>query len=68
MCMPHAGKDEGNRIQTFSPFFIDSSMLISFPSFFHISDKNFLDHSKASTVDLRTWSAETVKSGSISGF
>jgi hypothetical protein len=48
--MPHEGKDEGNKVQTFSLFFIDSSMLISFPPLFHILDKNFLDNSEASKL------------------
>jgi hypothetical protein len=30
MYMPREGKDKGNKVQTFSLFFIDSSMLISF--------------------------------------
>jgi hypothetical protein len=38
---PREGKDEGNRVQTFSLFFIDSSILISFLPFFQILDKNF---------------------------
>jgi hypothetical protein len=41
MYIPHKGKDEGNKVQTFSLFFIDSSMLISFLSLFQIPDKNF---------------------------
>jgi hypothetical protein len=65
MSIPHEGKDEGNRVHTFSLFFIDSSILHSFLPLFQILDKIFLDHSEASTVDLRTWLAETLKSGSV---
>jgi hypothetical protein len=46
-------------------FFIDSSIPISFLPLFHIFDKNFLDHSEASTVNLRTLSAEILKSRSV---
>jgi hypothetical protein len=60
MYMPHEGKDKGNKVQTFSLFFIDSWILISFPPNFHFSNKNFLDHFKASIVDLRMWSKETI--------
>jgi hypothetical protein len=61
MCMACECEDEGNKIQTFSLFFVDSSIHIPFPPFFHISYKIFLDHFEASTIDLRTWSAETLK-------
>jgi hypothetical protein len=68
MCMPYEGKDEINKVQTFSLFFIDSSMLISFLPLFHILHRNFLDHSEASIVDLHTWLVETLKSGSVQTF
>jgi hypothetical protein len=61
-------QDKGSQVQTFSLFFIDSSILISFPTLFHISDKNFLDHFEASTIDLWALSAETLKSGSVQDF
>jgi hypothetical protein len=63
MCISRKGKDKCNKVQTFSLFFIDSSMLIHFPPLFQILDKNFLDHSEALTVELQTWSLETLKIG-----
>jgi hypothetical protein len=68
MYISHEGKDEGNKVQTFSLFFIDSLMLISFLPLFHISYKIFLDHSEALTVNLRTWFAKTLKLGSVQTF
>ena len=43
--LPREGKDEGNKVHTFSLFFIDSSVFNSFLPLFQILDKIFLDHS-----------------------
>jgi hypothetical protein len=65
MSMPRKGKDEGDIVHTFTLFVIDSSTINYFSPLFEISDKNFLDNFEALILDLRTWSAETLKSGPV---